>query len=330
MAVDSNTFTTFIDTGMKEQVSDLIHNISPRETPFLDGTSKFPVHNRLIQWQTDTLQKPGANAQLEGDVISGAAAFSSATSLLSNRTQISDKSLVVSRTTRNTSSHGRGDEYEYQIMKRGAELKTDVEFGLLKNQVVDAGSIGTARVCSGFTTFIANIVGLQATAASQGLGTTAVSLITATTLAYSDLASAMTMAYDAGGNPTKMMLTPTLKRAFSALAFSATPSTADVRFNISGAQKPIAVGTVDGWLSDFGQVDVVVNRVMSRQTTDTTILQKSIYMIDPEHVRVGVFQDFELIPLGQRGLADEAALWTEYSLEVGSPNAHAIVIGKTP
>jgi len=221
-----------------------------------------------------------------------------------------------------------GDEYEYQIVKRGKELKTDIEFALLKNTVKDAGSTGTARTCGGFCTYITNVVNGTANITYSGRGTTALTPATATTaLTYNFVATAMTAAYTAGGAPQYMMMPPLLKRAFSSLAYSATPSTADVRYNLSSDKPATAVGTVDRYLSDFGSLDVMVNRVQARQTTDTTVLSKSIFFIDPRYVRCGILQDFQVVPMAKRGLADEAFIRQEYTLEVGAPDAHAIAIG---
>lgn len=326
MAIATNSFSTFDQIGIKENVSNIINNISPGETPFYSMLKKFPVSNRLYQWQTDSLAVPASNATIEGDVVTATAAV--ATVLLDNRTQISTKTLSVTDTAQAVATYGRGDEYEYQVVKRGKELKTDVEFALIKNTPKDAGSVGTARVTGGFCTYITNVVNGTANITYSGRGTTALTPATATSaLTYNLVATAMTAAYTAGGNPQYMMMPPLLKRAFSALAFSATPSTADVRYNLTNDKPAAAIGTVDRYLSDFGMLDVMINRVQARQTTDTTVLSKSIFFIDPRYVRCGILQDYTVVPLAKRGLADEAFIRQEYVLEVGAPDAHAIAIG---
>lgn len=326
MTLATNAFTTYLAVGMKENVSNIINNVSPAETPFYSMVKKFAVTNRLYQWQTDTLNIPAANAQLEGDVVSVSA--STATTMLTNRTQIAYKSMGVTDTARTVNDYGRADDYDYILMKRGKELKGDVELALLANKIQDAGSATTARACAGFLTFIKNVVHSSGTNLATGSSLLTLLGGATTALTYVQISSAMTMAYSAGGSPTMMMTTPTLKRAFSGLAFSATPSTADVRYNIDSPKPAVAIGTVERWLSDFGTVDVMVNRQMSRQTGDT-ILSSSMFLIDPKYVRCGILQDVEVIPLAKRGLSDEAFIRCEFTLEVGSPDAHAVLIGQT-
>jgi hypothetical protein len=324
MVMAANAFNTYEQIGIKEQVSNIINNISPSETPFYSMVKKIPITNRLYQWQTDALAIPAANAQLEGDVVTVQA--SSATTMLQNRTQISFKSLSVTDTAQAVQTYGRGDEYDYQVMKRGKELKTDIEFALLRNTTQSVGGTTTARTCGGFLTYITNTI--NSTVQSSGNGTSALSIGASTALTYGVISSAMTMAYTAGGAPQYLMTTPVLKQKFSGLAFSATPSTADVRYNISSDKPATAIGAVERWLSDFGTVDVLVNRVMARQTGDS-VLSSSVFLIDPKYVRMGFLQDIQVIPLSKRGLADEAFIRAEYTLEVGAPSSHAVIIGQT-
>ena len=324
MTLATNAFTTYLAVGIKENVSNIINNVSPAETPFYSMVKKFAVTNRLYQWQTDTLNIPAANAQLEGDVVSVSA--STATTMLTNRTQIAYKSMGVTDTARTVNDYGRADDYDYILMKRGKELKGDVELALLANKVQDAGSATSSRTSAGFLTFIKNVVNSSGT--NLATGSSLLVLGSSTALTYVQISSAMTMAYSAGGSPSILMTTPTLKRAFSGLAFSATPSTADVRYNLDSHKPAVAIGTVERWLSDFGTVDVMVNRQMSRQTGDS-ILSSSVFLIDPKYVRCGILQDVEVIPLAKRGLSDEAFIRCEFTLEVGSPDAHAVLIGQT-
>lgn len=323
MTIATNAFSTYSQIGIKENVSKIITNITPDETPAYSTLPKFTVKDRLYQWQTDTLATPASNAQLEGDVISASA--TTATVMLNNRTQISYKSLSVTDTSRTVSTYGREDEYDYQIMKRGRELKTDVEIGLLKNVAKDVGSAGTARVCGGLPTYISNVA--YGTAPTAADGSTVAAAGASTVLTYAMLSSAMTLAYVAGGSPTLMMLPPVLKKRFSSLAFSSTPSTADVRYNLDKPKAAVAIGTVETWLSDFGTVEVAPNRQMAR--SGDSFLGGAIYLIDKSKARVGILQDTEVVPLAKRGLADEAFIRIEFTLEVTAPASHAGVYGVT-
>lgn len=327
MTIATNAFTTYAQVGIKENVSNLISNITPDETPAYSTFKKFSVKNRLYQWQTDTLATPADNNKPEGDVA--VIQTSVATTMLDNRTQISYKSMSVSDTAQAVATYGRGNEYDYQVTKRGRELKTDIEIGLLKNSAKAVGGTGgTNRISAGLPTWITKLArGTAPTGDGSDTVDTSSTAIPTTALTYSMCATSMTMAFQAGGAPSIMMLPPILKRSFSGLAFSSTPSTADVRYNVSTPKAAVAVGTVEKWLSDFGTVDVVVNRQMARVSGD--MLNNAVFFIDPSKVRVGMLQDTEVIPLSKRGLADEAMIRAEWTLEVSAPTAHAAIYNVT-
>lgn len=327
MTIATNAFTTYAQVGIKENVSNLISNITPDETPAYSTFKKFSVKNRLYEWQTDSLATPADNNKPEGDVA--VIQTSVATTMLNNRTQISYKSMSVSDTAQAVATYGRGNEYDYQITKRGRELKTDVEIGLLKNTAKAVGGTGgTNRISAGLPTWITNISrGTAPTGDGSDAVDTSATAIPFTSLTYAMCATSMTMAFQYGGAPSILMLPPILKRSFSGLAFSATPSTADVRYNLSSAKAAVAVGSVEKWLSDFGTVDVVVNRQMARVSGD--MLNNAAFFIDPSKVRVGLLQDTEVIPLSKRGLADEAMIRNEWTLEVSAPTAHAAIYNVT-
>jgi hypothetical protein len=336
MTVATNAFTTYSQIGIKENVSNLITNITPDETPAYSTFKKFSVKNRLYEWQTDALATPGDNNKPEGDVA--VMQTSVATTMLNNRTQIGYKSMSVSDTAQAVATYGRGNEYDYQVTKKGRELKTDIEIGLLKNSAKAVGGDGgTNRISAGLPTWITNLArGTAPTGTGVDTVDTGTALVT-TALTYAMCATAMTMAFSAGGAPSILMLPPILKRSFSGLAFSSTPSTADVRYNLSSGKPAVAVGTVEQWLSDFGTVNVVVNRQMARVTgsgiggaTGTqNMLNNAAFFVDPSKVRVGILQDTEVIPLSKRGLADEAMIRAEWTLEVSSPTAHAAIYNVT-
>jgi len=55
MAIVTNTFTTYSAKGIREDLSNIITNISPEETPFQSNIGKENITNTLYEWQTDAL-----------------------------------------------------------------------------------------------------------------------------------------------------------------------------------------------------------------------------------------------------------------------------------
>ena len=55
MAIVSNTYTRYDAKGIREDLSNTIHNISPEETPLLSNIPKETCSNTYYEWQTDSL-----------------------------------------------------------------------------------------------------------------------------------------------------------------------------------------------------------------------------------------------------------------------------------
>ena len=59
------TYQTYQQIGIKEDISDIISNISPTLTPFQSSIGKESVSNTLYQWQEDSLSSVAENAMVE-------------------------------------------------------------------------------------------------------------------------------------------------------------------------------------------------------------------------------------------------------------------------
>ena len=67
MTSPTGTFSSYDAEGIREDLSDMIHDISPSETPFYTMCAKTKAKNTLHEWQTDALRSSGANKHVEGD-----------------------------------------------------------------------------------------------------------------------------------------------------------------------------------------------------------------------------------------------------------------------
>lgn len=143
MAIIANTFLTYDAVGMREDLSDVIDNIAPTETPFLSALKKAKAKARFTEWQTDDLAAAANNAQLEGNDSTFAAV--TPTTRWGNYCQISSKSFIISRTENIVDKAGRDSEIDYQTVKKTKEIKRDADFGVIQNQTYNAGAAATAR-----------------------------------------------------------------------------------------------------------------------------------------------------------------------------------------
>lgn len=87
----------------------------------------------MHQGQTDALSPVGDNAVAEGSPAMENETTN--TTVLSNITQILRKVVKVSDTANVTANYGRGRELQYQMEKKGKELKRDLEWAFLNNTV---------------------------------------------------------------------------------------------------------------------------------------------------------------------------------------------------
>ena len=148
--------TTYDTIGIREDLSDIIYNISPTDTPFMSGIGKTKATNTKYDWQTDTLSAVAANAAVEGAAISYGSLTS--TTLAFDYTQISTKAVQVTGTDDAVLAAGRSSELAYQVAKAAKELKRDMENALLSNTAKAVGDNTTARTLGGLPTWISTNV----------------------------------------------------------------------------------------------------------------------------------------------------------------------------
>jgi len=165
-------FRTYAAIGMREDLSDVIYNISPTDTPFMSTVGKTKATAVYHEWQTDSLAAAAANAAVEG--ADASTATLSPTTRVGNRTQISQKTIGVTGTLEAVDKAGRKSEKAYQLAKASSEIKRDMEFTFLSNTVQSNGTAGsTARVLGGLQTWLATNGDFGSGGSAGASGTTA-------------------------------------------------------------------------------------------------------------------------------------------------------------
>ena len=207
MAQPTNAFDTYDSIGEREDLSDVIYNISPTDTPFLSSAAKTKATAVLHEWQTDSLAAAvTTNQDIEGDEATADAI--SATTRLSNSRQIMDKVIVITGTQEAVDKAGRASEIAYQIAKRAKELKRDLESSICSNNAEVTGSATAARVAGGLRSWVATNDVMGTSGTSGGLGNTAATNGTQRVFTETLLKSVIKSVWDAGGNPTMIMVGP--------------------------------------------------------------------------------------------------------------------------
>jgi len=208
MAQPSNTFDSYDSVGIREDLSNVIYNVSPEETPFYSKAKKTSAKNTLVEWQTDALRASAANAHIEGDATAGEAR--SATTRLGNYTQIFKNSVVVPDTDEGLDKAGRAKEVAYQTLKIAKEQKLDIEKALLDNNARAAGNSTTARELAGVPAWLVTNTdfGANEGANPTGDGTDARTDETTALTAFSQdkFDGVMQSIWEEGGKPDTVLL----------------------------------------------------------------------------------------------------------------------------
>jgi hypothetical protein len=205
MAQPTNTFDTYDSVGIREDLSNVIHNISPEETPFYSKAAKKAAKNTLVEWQTDSLRASAANAHIEGDATTAEAR--AATTRLGNYTQIFKNAVVVSDSDDNVDNAGRAKEIAYQTLKIAKEQKLDIEKALFANNARAAGNSTTARELAGAPAWLTtNTVAGSGGADPTGDGTDARTDGTQAAFSQANFDTVMQSIWVAGGKPDTVYL----------------------------------------------------------------------------------------------------------------------------
>lgn len=296
MTLQADAFTTYLAIGNAEDVSDIIYNVAPHETPFVTMAEVTTATAVNHEWQTDGLATPvDTNAHLEGDTYAAEAA--TATAREGNICQISKKSPRVTGTQRAVKSYGRADELDYQVMKRGKELKNDMEMSLLANNSKVAGNGTTARELGGLESWIETNSNRGAGGADGGNGVAATDG-TQRSLTEALFKDVLQQCWDSGGNPDTALVGGFNKQIMSTFTGNAT------RFDKSEDKKIIA--SVEVYESDFGSLHIVPCR---------HVRSRSLLVLEKKMWAVAYLRPIHTIDIAKTGDSDAKDIIAEYTLE---------------
>ncbi len=328
MAVPTNTVQTFAQIGIREQLSDVITNIAPEETPFYALCRKGVTKSRTPEWLRDTLPNPDpANANVEGDDATGDNLGQP--DRLKNVVQLFDKTAIVSDTANAVETAGRENELKYVLAKAGKAAKRDVEMRICGNYASALGNASTAGTMAGFEGWITSNVDRGATGANGGYSSgtglvTAATDGTARTFTEALLKGVIKKIWDAGGEPSTIMLSGSKKQTASTF-----PGIASQTNDINGQNKVLVYGATDIYRSDFGQHKFVPNRFVgasgTRTATNGLYPGQTALIMTPSTWEVKFLQPWATVPLARTGHAEKRLLKAELTLCCKEERANGVV-----
>lgn len=309
MAQPTGVYVTYSSVGLREDLENVIYDISPTDTPFMSMGGRMDAIAVNHEWQTDALAAASAsNFHEEGATLT--AAEPAATTRLGNICQIALKTTLVSGTLDAVSKAGRREELAYQMTKRSAELKRDMETSLVGvNQAKTAMSAdSTVRKLGSLSAWVATNVDEASDATAGGNGTARTDG-TARSFTETQLKAAILSAYDEGANIKYLMMSPAKKQTFS--SFVGVGASGGASNRIDAADQRI-IGGMDVYVSDFGEMAVVPNRF--QRASD-------VWLLDPEYYGVAYLRPFFQKEVASTSDGEQRAIIAEYTLVVKNEKA---------
>lgn len=293
---------TYDDASRREDLVDVITNVSPVETPLLSGLgSGSEATQTLHEWLTATFAAYGDNAQVEA--LAFAAVDLTQPARASNNTQVFADHILVSGTESAVNIGGTQGAFEYQIEKNLKEHAKDIELALMNGSRA-SGSSGVARRMVG----VINGITTNSTTRSSGssLGETTFNDIVEMIYVQTDMVA------------DEIYVGATLKRDIS--GFTA----GNTRF-LSADDKRLA-RPVDVYESDFG-----VHKVFLHRTVGNGANAKELVAIKNEFWKLSWLKGrrTKVTNLSKDGDRERAMLISELTIENRGQAASAFVGGFT-
>lgn len=306
MPAIANTLTTFGTIGIREELSDIISNIDPTEVPFSSNAGKrAQADNTFYEWQLDSLAAVDtSNARNEGNDHTAFTAIAP-TVRVGNYMQISDKDLIISATQEAVKKAGRKSDRAYNTVKRGVELKRDIEATVLQR---NTGAINTdPRRTSTMLSYVRTNVDLGAGGVNPvapapfyaGVRTDGTQRVFTETILKSICQKGFTAGMKVDGSV--LMVGALQKQVVSQFAGIAT------RFKDVGKGTASIVGAADIYVSDFGTISVVPNRFQRN---------RDAWLIDFNMIGFKDLRPYQVIQLAKTGDAEKQLMLREWSLQV--------------
>lgn len=265
----------------REDLMDMITNVTPAETPFLSNIKRSKASNVYHEWLTHSLANASTTTALEGDV----ATFTSPTTLTRNVNicQINAKTIAVSGTQETVMKAGMKSEIAYRVVNATKELKRDLELSMFQNTASNTGGATTARVLKG-------VAGFCTTSS------------TTTAVTRTDIQTMLQTLFTAGCSPDVMYVNAAMKTKVSALAGL---SSSAYQWNMDADAKRFSYA-VNIWDGDFGVQRVVAAHQMGTQ---------SIAALELQHWRHAVLRPLQTTDLAKDGDNEKKMILMESTLE---------------
>ena len=342
MAAPNNTRQTYnvsdgdlAAIGIREDLSGVISNISPMETPFISGIGKSKASNTLFQWQTDTLTAPAGgtsgNRVLEGNDATANAPVEP--TLLQNYTQISSKVIFSSGTADAVDWAGRKTALAYQLAKASKEMKRQMESMLLGNTGSSAGKgsgggdTAAVRATAGLRTWLTTNTDLGTGGANNAAGTAATDG-TQRTLTEAMIQAVAKSCFENGGHPSTILCGTSQKQTISSFAETSSGTPISQIYNKSDGDSPASmVAAIDVYTGDFGTYSIKPDLWIGYDGSgrSSSSAGRDVFLLDFEYWDCAYLRPWGVHDLARTGDSEKRQILVEYGLRAKNEASSGVV-----
>jgi hypothetical protein len=289
----SNTYEA---VGNKADISEIITNISPSDTPLLSRIGKGKkATNPIHQWLEDEDDGPRKNEQQEGFTFF--AEKGTPRIDLFNYTQIMERGAYVTGSQQATLHHGVRDEMAHQMAKKMRAVALDCEVAMLTQDARVLGSMPTARRFGGLPFWLISNVFQNDLAPGTGRP-----------LTFDLINTALEATWVDGGKPSILLVSPRNKRIVSTFTAGSTKQ-------IDGGTKKLTQ-MITVLETDFGLVQTLVDRWMASNL---------VYGLSPEYIKRSYLRPFHVEDVPKVADMEMKVVYGEWTVEMRAEKAHFVI-----
>jgi hypothetical protein len=308
MTVPTNTLQTYQSNYNAENVTDIIMNISPVDTPLLTMAKKGDAEATYTEWPIESLSAVDSNnANIEGDDATIDA--STTPSRVGNYTQLFDKTVSVTTTQNAIKKYGARNEFARQKAKKGKELKRDIETTFFLNQARVVGAAGTAQKMRSLPSWLTTNTSRGATGAN---GSASAAATDGTQRNFTEAllkAVIVSCATNANDMPSVVMAGPVNRANLSSQLSGNTTRFYEMKEGTLNA-------SISVYRSDYGPLKLVMNRFQR---------ERDMWLLNPDYVEIRSLEAMQYQDLATTGLSQKGQMWTNLTLAVLNEAAHGVL-----
>lgn len=321
--------TNSLITGViKEDLLEQITNVDPWDTPWVSQAPKVGARHVYHQWLKDTLSSTIYNSTA-GAVEGADWSLDSNTAPVRefNITMILSKNVGVSETQRAVDTAGFKDQYAYEVQKATKELAIKLERLVFANLTTATGASGTARVMRGLQSFITT----NTAYAGAGAGETVGNATADGQLGVNGFNDMLNAIFSSGGNPEQVYVSPKVKRQISSFALPGAGAGSPFTRNIAAVEKKL-ISSIDFYDSDFGLIQLVLDRWVPESTNTTTAVASAsltggqMFFLSRAINRLAWLRPMSHQLIGKRGDSVAGYVVGEVTLEVLNEKANGRIL----